>query len=661
MKKTFLCEKKVRRAIGLLLAFLLVFAYSCPTGIYAEASEKAPFTVISNEKELEVYKAEKTTSFEGMSVSFYSVDVEADSSITISGEDISVIIDYLPAGGEYDNLPVTMSIPTEGDPTISAVCTAGGIDDLAELIGEYESLASVYDPVGLNWSNTNSKAFRVEGIIGEEELAILTIRWVKSESDGDERVGFSLTAEDNTSVDVKSAGNYTLSGKELSLPMDLYFADLEGDSVTMDFDEGSAFAKLMDPLQSGLSFEGDNDFPATLEAPSGDVAKNSLTTLPWIDLLKYFKLESESTAQIAGLYSGIEGGWTNEGYRAYSAYVLYDAEEEMPKGILLLRWKAEETQTFDFGISDVSIDRGVSYSPFIENNDTYEFVLDNGVKDGTAILSFQVSDGVTNVKYGSDEDTVIEDGTSLQANEQSYQIQVAIDNNFVTPVGYDYNQSKEKKIYVALQKGNQTRVITLVVHQRAELALPLADSVVDYLCVGSQFTNGGNQNTGIYGWYPEKTLIGAYMSNTTWPNSLGNFGGYITYYFNTPITDDPKNPYGVDFTVYGNSFDGTSGASEPGAVMVSENGSTWYELAGSVFYDDSTTWNAEVTYQYNADSTTYKLSDGRNGAFNYRAISPVEGSMPETNKPPAMRVRIDGYTKKISPMIQYSCSSRIVK
>lgn len=83
----------------------------------------------------------------------------------------------------------------------------------------------------------------------------------------------------------------------------------------------------------------------------------------------------------------------------------------------MLRWKAEENQTFDFGISDVSIDRGVSYSPFIENNDTYEFVLDNGVKDGTATLKSSGFRWRHQCKVCSDEDTVIEDGTSLQANE----------------------------------------------------------------------------------------------------------------------------------------------------------------------------------------------------------------------------------------------------
>ena len=54
------------------------------------------------------------------------------------------------------------------------------------------------------------------------------------------------------------------------------------------------------------------------------------------------------------------------------------------------------------------------------------------------------------------------------------------------------------------------------------------------------------------------------------------------------IENDPANPYGVDFTIYGNAF---KGSAEPGivSVMKDENGNglpddTWYELAGSQHY-----------------------------------------------------------------------------
>ena len=71
--------------------------------------------------------------------------------------------------------------------------------------------------------------------------------------------------------------------------------------------------------------------------------------------------------------------------------------------------------------------------------------------------------------------------------------------------------------------------------------------------------------------------------------SLGGFGGYVILEFAKPIVNDPHNPYGVDFTIHGNSFAASIQGvwTEPGAVMVmkdeNHNGlpdDTWYELAG---------------------------------------------------------------------------------
>ncbi|MDR1293086.1 MAG: hypothetical protein LBJ91_06820 [Clostridiales Family XIII bacterium] len=77
--------------------------------------------------------------------------------------------------------------------------------------------------------------------------------------------------------------------------------------------------------------------------------------------------------------------------------------------------------------------------------------------------------------------------------------------------------------------------------------------------------------------------------------SLGSYGGYVQVEYDEPITDSAMHPYGVDFIVYGNAF---AGFSEAGAVQVatattttSVDGDiinvpdTWYELAGSRYYD----------------------------------------------------------------------------
>lgn len=67
--------------------------------------------------------------------------------------------------------------------------------------------------------------------------------------------------------------------------------------------------------------------------------------------------------------------------------------------------------------------------------------------------------------------------------------------------------------------------------------------------------------------------------------SLGGFGGYIVFAFDGSVVNEP----GVDFVVFGNSFDGSS---EPGAVAVSvdANGNgvaddEWWELRGSAWDD----------------------------------------------------------------------------
>ncbi len=95
--------------------------------------------------------------------------------------------------------------------------------------------------------------------------------------------------------------------------------------------------------------------------------------------------------------------------------------------------------------------------------------------------------------------------------------------------------------------------------------------------------------------------------------TLGSYGGSIIYYFKDGIKNDPKNPYGIDFIVYGNAFtntDGTTalGAAEPASVMVSSDGEHWAELAGSLFYDANTKHGVSVKYE-NPDVEFKKAAD----------------------------------------------------
>jgi hypothetical protein len=128
-------------------------------------------------------------------------------------------------------------------------------------------------------------------------------------------------------------------------------------------------------------------------------------------------------------------------------------------------------------------------------------------------------------------------------------------------------------------------------------------SVVSYLPIG-QFATGN-------GW---GSASGKFVSGTGYAStgvSLGGLGGYIEFDFgededgnNLGLSENAKNPYGVDFVVYGNAFGGNP---EAGAVQVSENGTTWYELAGSLYYDGN--------FQYQGTQTTNRFHLGYTGVL----------------------------------------------
>lgn len=114
--------------------------------------------------------------------------------------------------------------------------------------------------------------------------------------------------------------------------------------------------------------------------------------------------------------------------------------------------------------------------------------------------------------------------------------------------------------------------------------------VYAFLPAPGQFTNEGITNGG---WGDIYDGNGTLKNNTSTGVSLGFFGGYVVYKFDNPVSNAPTNPYGADFIVYGNAFWNNS---ELGCVQVSQDGETWYDIAGSKYYDDDTTPNASITY-----------------------------------------------------------------
>lgn len=108
---------------------------------------------------------------------------------------------------------------------------------------------------------------------------------------------------------------------------------------------------------------------------------------------------------------------------------------------------------------------------------------------------------------------------------------------------------------------------------------------------------------------------GQYINSTPWGDGeaassivggvngtlcLGAFGGSVVFSFAQPVENHPDNPFGVDFTIFGNPLPDWS---EPAVVWVmkdeNENGEaddTWYQLAGSDYYYSSTIHNYRVSY-----------------------------------------------------------------
>lgn len=88
--------------------------------------------------------------------------------------------------------------------------------------------------------------------------------------------------------------------------------------------------------------------------------------------------------------------------------------------------------------------------------------------------------------------------------------------------------------------------------------------------------------------------------------SLGAFGGMVVFRFEEAVENHPDNPFGVDFTIFGNPL---ADWSEPGIVWVMEdvNGNgiaddRWFELAGSDHHFSSSKRNYSLSYINPGDS-----------------------------------------------------------
>lgn len=134
----------------------------------------------------------------------------------------------------------------------------------------------------------------------------------------------------------------------------------------------------------------------------------------------------------------------------------------------------------------------------------------------------------------------------------------------------------------------------------------LALGLMTFVSVQAQYIHQVYEYTPAPGQYINSSPWGvpesanSIIGGVTGSMSLGAFGGYVIFSFQQPVQNHPDNPYGIDFTIFGNAL---STMSEQGVVWVmkDENGNglpddTWYELAGSDYFFSSTLKDYEVTY-----------------------------------------------------------------
>ena len=161
-----------------------------------------------------------------------------------------------------------------------------------------------------------------------------------------------------------------------------------------------------------------------------------------------------------------------------------------------------------------------------------------------------------------------------------------------------------------------------------------ASGVSDFLPAPGQYTNADFIGTP----GAAKSLVGTNRGLV----SLGAFGGSVTIKFESGIKNDPNNPYGVDFTVFGNA---TSTWSEPGIIQVmkdlNKNGladDLWYEIAGSDHFWNTTLSNYEVTYQNSGLNSVIDIhwadNQGNSGvipenSFHLQSYYPQAGFFPQ--------------------------------
>ena len=240
------------------------------------------------------------------------------------------------------------------------------------------------------------------------------------------------------------------------------------------------------------------------------------------------------------------------------------------------------TFTIDDDLS-VSVDYDIEGMYFSGNallnaatNGYYPFSFSFIVSDRSKVSTITVSGGSFHWAYEENEDgsfVVDEDGNYVESTTTNYGVVVL--------------PTTSSSTVTIKSKGGTTKTISCA--QPCGGTAASNAHVYAYLPAPAQFVNEGVTSGGWGDIYDSANKL---KENSSTGVSLGFFGGYIVYEFENTIAEDPNHPYGADFIVYGNAFWNNS---EAGCIQVSQNGTDWYDIAGSMYYTKSTP-GASITY-----------------------------------------------------------------
>ena len=190
---------------------------------------------------------------------------------------------------------------------------------------------------------------------------------------------------------------------------------------------------------------------------------------------------------------------------------------------------------------------------------------------------------------------------------------------------------------------NGSDIFTLKINQAGTVTITGGSQTVtiSFSAPKSDYPASDNTPSALNGYLP----IGQFAIGIEWGNatgkiaggydatgvSLGAAGGYIE--FNMSVVNSDTTPYGVDFVVYGNAFDGNPEAASVMVYGTPEGGTAgWYELAGSLYYADETLRNVDVTYKKESSGIKYKVTRGSTVICDWTTFTGATTWWPETSE-----------------------------